>query len=161
MVSQELSMMRLAEQVYEEHALSEEAVMALVEHITQSEDLVNIVLRQAAYDLLRHAQRTARSKIESHPDSVKKYSAAFQESTQIVCGGFLNWPMMNGTRLKDATKEQVLKDADRYKANAAGNLLKAKFLTLVASRLRQSQKVGDVYSDESLAKLMRKAEAHD
>lgn len=145
----------LAEAAYEAHGDSEVALDKLVDEIIQDDALVEGSARFAAKHALAQSRRIVRCVIEGEPQ--KRYSKAFQQQIQVACGQFLKWPLMDGTELAKATKEHVLRDAERFQANADGNARKARFLKLVAERLQDGELVGEVLTDGELRKLMEEA----
>lgn len=146
----------LAKDTYESHGIGDEAIQDLIDKISEEASLVEQALRGLAVDALMEAQRRARAKITKSVTKPKVYTEEMQEAVTKACARFLHWPMMDGTLLGDATKTHLLKDAERYKANADGNLRNMKFLSLVAERLEDKQKVKEVFTDEELAKIMHK-----
>ena len=153
-----------AERIFEELGSGTEAIEKLQSEITNNDNLLGEAISFAAHEALRAAQRYARSIITTTNVSVigdnnqpRRYSKHFQQSVEIACGRYLNFPMMDGTKLGDADKKHLLEDANRYQKHADGNALKARFLRLVASKVREGQVVRNVMSDEQLIRLMKRA----
>lgn len=64
------------------------------------------------------------------------------------------WVLMDGqTPLTKATKEQLLKDAERYQHMANGNARCAHFLKLIAVAMEANQVVHTLYAEEDLVTL--------
>ncbi len=147
-----------AEKQFLDHGNSETALNNLVAFIAEHH-LYHSALVMAASEALSAAQHTARRIITTTREDYqpRTFSKEMQESVQFSIGKFLNWPLMNGTPLKDSTKDMILHDAARYRKNARGNMRSARFLEMVAERLRDGQKVGGALTDRQLATLMDKA----
>lgn len=147
-----------AENLYAEQGCSLEAIRKLEDLIQSDEILMAYAIHQAAYTAMHQAQCAARSAI-TNPDKFqpKRYSRAFQERVQQACLGFYDWPLMDGTKLADATKEHVLQDADRFRTLAEGNARNSRFLRLVGEKLQAGSKVRDTFTEEQLAEIMEKA----
>lgn len=151
-------LLKAAEEVYEVHRFSEEGVTALEQRIRNTPTLLELAIHQAAYDTLRMSMRDTRHKISTPPGGTQRhYSREEQEAIVDAVKGFYSRPLMDGTLLRDATGEVLLRDAERYEAQASGCAREAKFLRLVAAKVSPGQKVGDVWTEDELEKLFQKA----
>lgn len=150
-----------AKKIYVDFGSGKEAVEQLSRVIREDDDLTKEAIRVAAEDALWHTQRYFRRKVcqgvEQDKQKSLTYSSSFQDVITNACGKFLNFPMMDGSKLANADKKLVLSDAERYRINARGNYVKANFLIMVATKLKDNQKVSDVYTDDQLNKLYKKA----
>lgn len=149
-----------AMEVYEENGGWEEMVGSLAERIGEDEELTTEALKYAAEEYLTQVQCKIRSKMARQPQKPITYSKEEKESVVTSCSrflGMLDWPMMNHTRLRDADKVLLLSDATRYQGNANGNAINAEFLRNVAKKLKEGQKVVEVWKEEQLRKEMEKA----
>jgi hypothetical protein len=150
----------IAAEVYDDHGFSEEGITCLRRRIGDSENLCQQALDAAARSALREVMRDVRDSIgngETHQP--KTFSAQTQEGIAKACRGFLERPLMDGTLLGKATLEQVESDRNRYEAYAAGNAREARFLDLVAKRLKKGQKVSDVWDEKKLKKAYARSAA--
>ncbi len=146
---------KLADELFSQRGMNEESVRLLGESIRADPDLILDATTQAANYALLESQRTLRAGI-ANDGVVKRYSKELQNMIQTKCAGFLDWPMMNGVRLADATKEHLITDAARFQRNADGNARNAAFLRAVADRLRDGQRVGDVLTERQLRNMMNR-----
>ncbi len=71
--------------------------------------------------------------------------------------GFMGWPMSDGTRLGQADRDLVEKDMSTYCRLAEGNGRNAEFMKMILQKLRPGQKVGEVFSEDELVRLMERA----
>lgn len=148
----------VARGAYEKHGMGEEALKEVEEYIRKNEDLFNDAIRLAAKEVLGAAQHMARQRIVAPAAFVpKKYSKEFQQSVQYACGKFFNWPLMDGTKLGEARKEHLLRDAARFQINAQANAKNARFLEMIAAKLPEDKTVREVFSEEQLRVFMNKA----
>ncbi len=159
-VLNKISLKAEAEKLVEEKGFSEECVSVLTDLITSDQDLVSKAVRELAISSLSDARHAARSRIareQTKGDKPKIFSPSFQESVSFSCGKYFNWPMMDGSFLSMADKTHLLLDAMKYRKNARGNFRNARFLELVAEKIRPGQKVEEVLTERQLANLMAKA----
>lgn len=164
-------LMQVAEEIYDKNSLSPKAVKALKKKLCDDKTLLDLALERVAYDLLRAVQQQRRVEIQEggtvgSPDPKPsgrngfkpRYTLEEQLAAVRTCGSYLKWPLWDGTFLGKATRDLVLKNAERYQSQALGNFHKAQFLRRVAEGLEDGQKVSDVYTDEELATLYREAQ---
>lgn len=149
-------MLKAARDIFGSHGYTDIAINMVIDEIDSDPEMRLEAVRTAAMDAVMVAQREFRSQI-INGGTPKTYSREMQRRLQQSVVGFFSWPMMNGSRLADATKELLETDAARYQANAEGNARNASFLRAVAAKVGEGQKVKDVFSEEQLTKLMEKA----
>lgn len=153
---------KIAREVYDdEGGYCEGAIEALEQLIMSDKELVQYAVRQIASDSLRHVQREVRTIISNAPGTPAAHYGSSEMRERLNKSlrkySLYDWPMMNGTKLKDATKEHVLSDATRYRVNEAGNARKARFLEMVARKMKNDQKAGDL-SLRVLQKIKQEAD---
>jgi hypothetical protein len=160
MTEQKKALQAKAAEVYGQYGFSKESVNLLKQEILNSPDVLDEALNIAAYDLMTGVQHTVRSTISGGNGGMNKpriIPKAMQMAVEEACGKYYNWPLMNGAKLADANRDHILKDAERYQANADGNAKNARFLRLVASQLQGTQTVKEVLSESQLALFMNRA----
>ena len=159
-----LTLHELASCIYDDLGADDAAVQHLAEKIKADEDLMESAINFVALDLLGAAMRRDRDKIKRGGadklgiigvnGEVKSYSADQQDAIQIACTRFLSWPMMDRTtKLRNATKEHIMDDGERFRRMAHGHARSAMFLRLVAEPMSAEQTVKDVWSEKHLADL--------
>ncbi len=156
----ELKLAHLADEVAAEHGFGDDALAPLVQRIIDSPELHEQSLRAAAKDALHGARWRARQ--QARKGAVfqhKTYSPHFQSSIERACKTLLDWPLMDGTPLGKATRDQILRDADRYSALAGANARNARFLAGVARRLDGTQTAEQVWGAAALDAAYRAAVA--
>lgn len=152
-----------AHEVYLEHGFCEGAVENLERMILTSKELRKQAIHLMAYDLLREAQRMDRAARvnEGYAREPMTYEEGLSERLKVSCArykGLYGFPLMDGTRLWDATWEQIDDSAKRYWANAEGNAVRARFLDLVIAGRKPGKTFQQVYKkEEMLQSLMEKA----
>ena len=67
----------------------------------------------------------------------------------------LDFPLAGGLKLRDATKEQVLEAAARYRSQASDHTKKAKWLESIAALVKPNRLVGDCVDEKTAEKLRR------
>lgn len=70
----------------------------------------------------------------------------------------LNFPLAGGIRLRDATREQVEEQAQRYAAASRDMGHKARWLSAIAQRVEPGQTVGECLSEDDALALHREAQ---
>ena len=158
-VTAEPTLLDVAREVYRKSVDYDDAVAKLARRIRRDERLYEAVVRSAAEDMIGRVQHETRKRI-ARGDAAAP--ATYDPEKFVRIAGtvnriFLDWPMMDGTKLGKADREHCLSDATRYHLNARGNLRNARFLEKVAGKLRPGQAVEDVLDDRRLAALMKKA----
>jgi hypothetical protein len=158
----------LAAPLYRRYGHGPAAVEKLKRKIAADESLLDYVLGYVAAQVLMGVQRKTRAKIihgKPGPASgsqgyiQKVYSEELVEAINQSCRNLLEWPMSDGTLLRNANLEKITKDSERYKTLACGNATNGRFLELVGQGLRgEGDVVGEMYSDVELEQLMQKAE---
>ncbi len=153
-IQNEEKIQELAKAIYTEAGLADKAKISLAATLKADKNLLDYIVSKVAHSALLEVQRKLRHDIVKQSWKAKTFTVDEQQKVQLSTTRYLDWPMMGGLKLRDATKELVLKDASRYQNNGAGNLRNARFLQLVAMRLEGKEKVKDKFSDEELGKLL-------
>lgn len=149
----------LARGIYPQFGLDEEGIHALQEHVLADPNLVAEVVRFACLEALKNVQYETRQVIagkKKEPYRPKTFTTEQQNIIVAGCGKWLNWPMMNGTLLKNATKEHLLQDIQKYRNMYVGHYQNMRFLEEVANKLKDGQTVGEVLTDKQLTKIRNK-----
>lgn len=148
----------VADTVYGEHGFSDEGINCLVRQL-RGRALRKQVFAWAARNLLREAMRGVRATAGvTENGQPKTFDADQQEAIVNACRGFLDRPLMSGKRLGDATRADLLADAQRYEQYAEGNAREARFLFAVADKVKDGQSVRDVLDEDKLRKLHERAQ---
>lgn len=69
----------------------------------------------------------------------------------------LDFPLWDGTRLRDADKYKVLESAEKYEAQANTMMVRGLWLRSIAKKTPKDKKVGEVLTIEALQSLLDKA----
>lgn len=142
-------LMKTAMQCYKDHnGFNDQSVSSLLREFYKDSTLLSQALYWAASEAMRECQRKARVLITNQPVTPKKYTVEQQTRVVEQCFTFLYWPLMGGILLKDATREQILMEADKYRSFKEGNALKERYMRLVASRLKEGEKAGSLKEEE-------------
>lgn len=142
---------------------TEKATDILTKRLMKDRPLLRSVIHGAIRDAvsyrtelaMRENRRRILHAVSSPPpapgrDSVISLAAGIRES-------LLDMPLAGGLRLRDATREQVSDQANRYAALAKDTGHKARWLSLIAQSVPDGKVVGDVMNDERAAELFREA----
>ncbi len=155
-------LLQAARRIYAERGGSNDETKAqLILEIKGDADILEAAIRLAADTAMASARHAARAIIIAATPAAqapKVFSPEFAASVEISCGRFYSWPLTDGTLLADATKDKLVRDATLYRRQAAGCARNGRFLELVAARLREGQQVREAYTEEQLARTMRRAE---
>jgi len=153
-----LTSRQLAKRCVEEADTVEDAVERFSNYVRNNEGLYKEILNPffeiACYELVRSIYRHFRADIwessyaEQKPDKDRLLT--------IVKGGLLNFPLWNGQRLGGATREEVLESAVMYRTQADTMSWRARWLQSVGYKMKNSQKVYDVFTEEQLHDLQEK-----
>src|SRR4051812_982101 len=128
-----LKLQSVAMEVYSEHGVGDDAIAILQARIVEDSDLLTQALREAARNAINVAVRLARSRIAGETQvKLKSYSPAMREAVETVCGSVLEWRLLNGLRLAEATKDDLLHCSKQYQTKIDGSKRNQKFVELVA-----------------------------
>lgn len=132
----------------------------LLEQITNDETLLRGIISQV---LQIASQQTVYRQNGNKRFQVMKAATAAGKGAVIALGkgvsaSFLDMPLGDGTLLRNATREQIIEQADRYK-NLSDNMgHKSRWLKLLADRVPPNAVCGDVIDDDTAAKLFEKTQ---
>lgn len=76
-----------------------------------------------------------------------------------ISRALLDFPLRNGKRLRDATREEVLEQASAYGASARDTAFKARWLTLIGQRVDEGRKVGECISEDDAFAMRAEAQS--
>jgi len=121
--------------------------------------LMDPLLREACYNLIRGVCRANRRAIWHTPQpsvsTAKQNVGVLAKATRT---SLLYYPLHGGLFLKDAFKADVLNTVHYNETQGKDMLVKARWLTLVAERLPDNKKVGEVLTEKQLAALKTKVD---
>lgn len=144
-----------ARAIYAETGDCDDSVTTLIQAIRRN-NWLDIAVDMAARQLIADQRCRLRSNLSTNPVP-KRFPREMQDRIQASFAGLFAWPLMDGTPLGNATREQVTRDGLRFRRNATGNLRSATFLDLVADRMGEAVKVSDALTELELSKLMEEA----
>jgi hypothetical protein len=168
MTQEEIKSLReLAKQVYDSVG-PDKAEKELVRRITRTPEYASAAVAFAAHYLVRlcgHNVRTIITQAQDHEEQrpkqhARKTSQEVMERVAAYAGKYLSWPMsVSRKTLGDSMREEVAAEAEMYERQAQGNSERGRFMRLVQKRTPGGKTVGEVLSDDALAKLYSKAKA--
>jgi hypothetical protein len=138
---------------------TESAVEALADELLSDAVLLRALIRPAVMDAViyrvEHSMRDRRGAIlrsvdaaQAGPDSVAALAAGLGRA-------LLDFPLANGLKLRDATRDQVLAQAERYAATAKDAGHKERWLKRVAEATPARKKVGRALNNDRVAAMWR------
>lgn len=104
-----------------------------------------------------HALRARSVAVVANPDRAQTDGGL----VSLAAGNRLDFRLWNGKRLGDATRQEIIDSADRYKAQARTMGITARWLELVAKEMNQHPEdtmAQDVLAPEKLDQLQAEAE---
>lgn len=154
------SLRAIIREIVAESETHEEATKRLVERVWSDDrlraDFIEPAVREGCYRLVGKAISAARGDILAAP-SVKNNSngARLREAA----AGFLAFPLWDGTRLGEATTEQIKDTAVRYRKQADTMAQRAAWLARVAEKVPKGKRVSDVLTEAALEALWSDVES--
>jgi hypothetical protein len=134
------------------------ATATLTRRLLRSPAVLRTVIEAAVLDAVQYrveaAMRTDRAQILRVTTSGRGAVVALANG---ISRAILDMPLANGLRLRDALREQVIEQADRYAAIAEDTGHKARWLTLIGQSMPAKKTVGQVMTDERAAELYEEA----
>lgn len=120
------------------------------------EDAISIAVSSCVEGTMR-GKRAALIRTSTEPRSSEEGQAAATAHVHFLTTSLLDFPLANGLKLREATREQVEIQANRYELFANDTARKARWLFIVAQFTPAGKRVGDVISDERALELWRNA----
>ena len=114
--------------------------------------LTEPLLSDACYGAIRNECRIQRRDVWTPPNYSKGGNGA---RVIALATSLLDFPLLGGMRLADATREQVQKSAEFYASQSADMGHKARWLQLIAQSVPDEKRVADVLDEARLAELRR------
>lgn len=141
---------------------TEKATDLLTKRLLKDRPLLRSIIHGAIRDAVVYrtnmAMRGDRYRIvHAVPASPPPGREAVEALASGIRNALLDMPLAGGLRLRDANREQVSEQANRYAALAKDTGHKARWLTLIAQSVPDGKLVGDVMNDERAAELFREA----
>ena len=135
---------------------TERATHSLVDRLSNDADLLRTIIRDAVKDAVtmrvEGAMRGTRAAILKATTGNRGAVVALANG---LSRALLDMPLANGLPLREATRAQLIEQADRYASTARDAGHKAKWLQAIAQSVPDGKKVGDVLDDERAAELFR------
>lgn len=154
----------------------EAAKMLLLSWVAEDEDLRDYLLTQGADQLVRTLTSHERhSRIRSKLRIVEPDDADVEDDDELLTASssdnaddlyamvasdlrsLMEYPLAGGLRLKDATRDDLLRNAQKMFMQANEMMIRGRWLHLIAERMRGDAKVADVLSDDDLTGLLERA----
>lgn len=157
----EASLGQLAAGVFAEIGLDDPAPARLAALIETDPELRRKVLFNAARAALHDAKRKVRAAIAGTGPLPKTYSAASTRAVQQVCSSLLNWPLSDGTPLREATRPKIDAEIAMLDHLVSGVNARRTFLAAVRGRFPDDVTTveGAGLGDAELRPLLEKARA--
>lgn len=77
-----------------------------------------------------------------------------------LAAGYLDWPLANGVKLRNASRDDLIDSINRYNAVASANATRANWLQLVLQSMpADAVSVGDRLTEERIAELYKEVSA--
>jgi hypothetical protein len=135
------------------------AVRMVVGILTNDIDALRRLIRAAIDDAVSYRVEMA---LRHKRASIIKATTSTRGAVVALATGWtaalLDMPLANGVALREATREQVVAQADRYRATATDAGHKFRWLVLIAQAVPPGKVVGDVMDDERAAELFKETE---
>ena len=151
------SLAALARDVLAEHdGMTAPAIEDLADRIAGDDGLLAILagdlIREASQSVTYGAMLADRAAIMRTVKTgmTRAHGLALVDFTS---GSLLDFPLAGGRRLRDATHDEVERQANLYAVRAADEAHKARWLSAVAAKVPAGLKVGDVLDAASVTKL--------
>jgi hypothetical protein len=89
--------------------------------------------------------------------TAEQHRADAQATIRVITRSLLDYPLRDGTKLKDATREAIVADAKHLEAQANTMSQRAKWLQLIAQSVGDGKRCGDVVSEDRARELLEEA----
>jgi len=116
--------------------------------------LMEPLVYKACYDTVTGVCRRKRSLISNAPQRTPAQNAA--AIAGLASGtllGLMAFPLWGGKLLREATKEEVLEDSQKWIKQGSDMVKKGRWLQMVADHVPPGKKVGDVLTEAKLQKF--------
>ena len=144
-------------------AVARAAIMARLERDPDLlEHLVSVALASAVNSLLNAEATAHRNKIvraAMAPPNLKRANVIALATG--LRAGYLDWPLANGIKLRDARRADLAMSIERYSSVAASNATRAKWLQLVLQSIPDDTvTVGERLTETRIAELYKEVSDH-
>jgi len=156
-VETEITLGSLAREALVSHSgRTPDAVDAILARITNDANLLRRLIRSAVEDAIKYRVEMA---MRNDRQSIIRATTGTRGAVVALANGLsralLDMPLANGLPLREATRAQVLAQAEGYNKTAMDATHKAKWLQAIAQSVPDGKRVGDVMDDERAAELYR------
>lgn len=146
---------KIATECARQGANNEAACAMLAEAVAADAGLRELLLTpwepHAIRDLIGEKRRRDRAVIWSRPKAADARVDLLRRAS--VRMSLMDFPLPNGTRLGNATGEDLAEGSATYKAQASDMAAKAKWLDLIAAGLPEGKTVGEALTETDLERL--------
>lgn len=119
-------------------------------------EAIEEALESGVRNAVEREMRATRSKIfyGAPPASKINFTSAVQMLAETNRQMLLDFPLAGGVRLRDATRDQVLTQAEMYRATESDARRKRRWLEAIAGLVSDGQTVGDAVSEDKARYLL-------
>jgi hypothetical protein len=142
-----------------------QAKAALIMVLQKDEALLESIVDDAVSNAIGHSLHKVATR---HRENIVKAAespkgagrAAVVALATGMAAGYLDWPLANGIKLRNATREDLVDSINRYSAVAATNTTRANWLQLVLQSMpSDALTVGDRLTEERISELYKEVSA--
>ena len=114
-----------------------------------AEEAINMAIIATTGSAIRHERGAILQAVGAGREGVKALATGIMRTT-------LDMPLMDGTKLRDATSETLLTAIKHYRDQASRMTSMGNFLAVILTKLPKNKVVGDVLNDAAANDLWRK-----
>lgn len=170
-----LMISQLCGSLYAAHG-ADAAEKLAIKKIVGDADMTEAAVRVSVHYLIRLEMREVRSAIQGASiqsdergdgsflpkQKAPTYQPEVQQRVSAWSGKYLQWPLSCRKLLGDALRGDIILEAEMYERNALGNARNGRFMRAILKRIpttATTTKVGDILTDDQLAKIMAKSQS--
>jgi len=117
--------------------------------------LVEEAIESASREMVEHQMRTRRQSIWANAGTPAA-KTGIVALAQGIANSLFDFPLAGGKRLRDATPEEALAQAQLYRAAAKDMSAKDRFLVAVAKRGKPGVRLGDTLTEDDVLAIHQK-----
>jgi hypothetical protein len=157
----DITLYDIAREMADQYSTNETLVEAMVYRIENDADLAvalyDKIVRSACREAVRSVQGHDRKDARASLEVVQPDQGEQGEALRRTLGDIMAFRINNGLALAEATKDDCLTAAERYAGQGNTLLHNSRWLMLIAKKLPKDKRVKDVFDDDQLRDLWKKA----
>jgi hypothetical protein len=115
--------------------------------------MIRDAVRIAASVSVTMVNGNKRAVVFDHAKQLADQRKAAEGTVRVIAASILDMPLADGTKLRDATRFEVVEAAERYRNLSSTMAHRARWLEAIAERVPDGRRIGDVLTDDAAQRI--------